>query len=231
MHTFKVVSADVSTIQLDIENVVVHAVLDADSGKALRFRVDEWPWITDESNQVLTIYLVQEYKLDSLLRIKIEYHTKPEGLGLNWLNENQTDTHQPFFYTDCQSYYCRSVAPLQDTPAIKAPFTAKIRVPRPLIALSSGVPVGQRIVDDMVEFEFNQTNPVPSYLIAILAGVLERRQIDHRTYVYAEPSMINTSAEVLSDIGEFMNIVYNIPLIRRLKVTLFRISGNITASW
>ena len=231
MHTFKVVSADVSTIQLDIENVVVHAVLDADSGKALRFRVDEWPWITDESNQVLTIYLVQEYKLDSLLRIKIEYHTKPEGLGLNWLNENQTDTHQPFFYTDCQSYYCRSVAPLQDTPAIKAPFTAKIRGPRPLIALSSGVPVGQRIVDDMVEFEFNQTNPVPSYLIAILAGVLERRQIDHRTYVYAEPSMINTSAEVLSDIGEFMNIVYNIPLIRRLKVTLFRISGNITASW
>jgi leukotriene-A4 hydrolase len=31
-------------------------------------------------------------------------------------------------FTECQDIHCRSVAPMQDTPAIKMPYQAEVRV-------------------------------------------------------------------------------------------------------
>ncbi len=213
-HTFRCLVPSLSRIELDAENLAIQSVYDLSTNQQLEFRVDDWPWITDEENQVLTVYLGSPMNFGEERKIKVMYHTEPEGMGLNWLSKEQTGTHQPFVYTDSQTYYARSVAPLQDTPSVKAPFSAKITVQKPLTALSSGFPVAQRDLGNMTEFEFNQPTPVPSYLIAVLAGVLERRAVDSRTYVYAEPETINRSAEVLSDIGTFLNIVYSLGQLR-----------------
>jgi len=209
VHDFVSVSSGIKEVQLDVQDLVIQAVRDFDTMENLEFKLMEWPWITDESNQVLAIWLKRRLQYGEHVKVEIKFYTKPEGKGLNWLNENQTSTKQPFFYTDCQSYYCRSLAPLQDSPSIKAPFYAKIHARKPLNVLSSGPLVKTtEESENMMLYEFYQPIPVPSYLIAVLAGVLEKRQIDHRTFVYAEPSMIERSADVLSDIGTFLNIVF-----------------------
>ena len=206
-HTFRALVAGVQMLQLDVQDLKIVTAYEAESKTRLETRLDQWPWITDEANQVLTVYLAKPLAFNETIKVKIEYSTSPDGLGLNWLNEKQTDSKMPFFYTDCQTYYCRSVAPLQDTPAVKAPYRAKLRITSPLIALASGRPVAEASDGDYSVFEYQQPNPVPSYLIAVLGGRLERRAIDKRTFVYAEPGMISRSAEVLSDIGDFLNLV------------------------
>lgn len=45
---------------------------------------------------------------------------------------------------------------------------------------------------------FSQVVPVPSYLIAIAVGDLERRDLGPHCYVYAEPNLIEESAEEFS---------------------------------
>ena len=208
-HTFLALASGVNKVQLDIENIKIVGVFDVSNNVPLKYTAYQWPWITDESNDALDITLSKALNFHDQIKVRIEYYTEPDGLGMNWLNENQTSTHQPFFYTDCQTYYCRSLAPLQDTPSVKSPFSAKIRTQKPLMALSSGHPIGERdIGGNMTEYEFIQVNPVPSYLLAVLAGVLERRAVDRRTFIYAEPYLIEKSVEVLSDIGTFLNIVY-----------------------
>ena len=207
LHTFQVISSSLSMINLDIEHIYIHDVINYDTKEHLKYKVYDWPWIVDEPKKVLSIFLTTPYKYDDKLKILITYSTDPDGLGLNWLNENQTASNESFFYTDCQTIYCRSVAPLQDTPSIKAPFTAKLRVNSNLTALSSGFLIEKTIINDVAEYKFEQPNPVPSYLIAILAGKLIERNITSRTRVYAEPTMINDSVKVLEDLGSFLDIV------------------------
>ena len=36
----------------------------------------------------------------------------------------------PYMYTQCQSIHCRSVAPLQDTPAVKSTYSVHVETPR-----------------------------------------------------------------------------------------------------
>ncbi len=123
-----------------------------------------------------------------------------EGAGVNWLAANQTKTNSPFFFTDCQTYYCRSVAPFQDTPAVKSTFTAELSTDRPnFTVLASGIGSGPN--------RFVQTNPVASYLFAVLAGTLEKSRTGPRTVVYAEPSMLELSVKNLAHMSDFIDIV------------------------
>lgn len=52
---------------------------------------------------------------------------------------------------------------------------------------------------------FEMPIPIPSYLLAIVAGHIVRRQIDHRTYVVSEPTYIDSYVTELSDLGLFLN--------------------------
>jgi leukotriene-A4 hydrolase len=42
--------------------------------------------------------------------------------------------------------------------------------------------------------------PIPSYLVAIIAGNVEEKQVGERTYVIAEPDMIEKSVHDLADL-------------------------------
>lgn len=65
------------------------------------------------------------------MNITINYQTNSESLALNWLTPAQTAGKTlPYLFTQCEPAYCRSVAPLQDTPAVKVTYTAKVTVPR-----------------------------------------------------------------------------------------------------
>ncbi len=209
-ETFRALRSGVSTIALDTKDVSVSAVRDeTHSNRSLEFRVMQWPWFWDEPMDVLVIFIGRELAFDERVTLRIWYKTSPQSYGLNWLNENQTGTKRPFFYADCEPHYCRCMAPLQDTPSVKTPFVFRVRADKEWTVLTSGIPKSNWEENGLAVHEFEQKVPVPSYLIAIVVGILERRTIDHRTQVYAEPGLINRTAEVLSDIGTFLDIIEN----------------------
>lgn len=105
--------------------------------------------------------------------------------------------------------------PCQDTPSIKAPYTATITVPSPLQALMSAV-----ISDDLPEkkysndstgssssssssddsqetltYSFTQKVPIPSYLVALAVGKLEKRDVGPRSAVWSEPEVSYSNRE------------------------------------
>ena len=81
------------------------------------------------------------------------------------------------------------MAPLQDTPWIRATYTATLRVPDGLVAVmaAEGDPANRR---GQTTFRFHMPQPIPSYLLALAVGDLEFRAIGPRTGVWAEPSKV-----------------------------------------
>ena len=68
-------------------------------------------------------------------------------------------------------------------------------------ALSDGSPVAQHssgIADEEEEhrqvFSFRQPVPIPSYLLALVVGELESRDISDRCRIWSEPSVVEAAA-------------------------------------
>ena len=68
-------------------------------------------------------------------------------------------------------------------------------------AIANGAPVEE---ENHVTFRFNQPVPIPSYLIAIVAGVLEKRDISERCAVWSEPSVVDKAHFEFSETEEFL---------------------------
>jgi hypothetical protein len=71
--------------------------------------------------------LQQPSRFFNRVKIKIAYRTTPQCTALQWLDKNQTasKTH-PYMFSQCQAIHCRSMVPCQDTPSVKAPYTAEV---------------------------------------------------------------------------------------------------------
>lgn len=55
-------------------------------------------------------------------------------------------------------------------------------------------------------FEWEQKNPIPSYLFAIVAGDVESRKIGtSNTYVISEPKDLDNYSEILSDLPKMLS--------------------------
>jgi len=61
--------------------------------------------------------------------LNITYKTNNESTAVSWLTKEQThDKTKTYLYSQCEDIACRSIAPLQDTPANKFNYTADITV-------------------------------------------------------------------------------------------------------
>jgi leukotriene-A4 hydrolase len=70
------------------------------------------------------------------------------------------------------------VAPLQDTPAIKATYAANVTVKDPYVVKMSGMELSKTIqVGNFSTYHFYQNIKIPSYLIAIAVGNLEEKRV------------------------------------------------------
>ncbi|PKL96704.1 MAG: aminopeptidase [Gammaproteobacteria bacterium HGW-Gammaproteobacteria-8] len=140
-------------------------------------------------------------------RIRIDYDTSPEAYGLQWLDEQQTRSGQPFLFSQSQPIFARSWVPLQDTPAVRYTFDATLRAPRGLLALMGAAGNMAAPPGDGVH-RFTMPQPIPSYLMALAVGRLEFQSIGPRSGVYAEPSVLVAAAsefaelEAMVDAGE-----------------------------
>jgi aminopeptidase N len=131
--------------------------------------------------------------------VKIDYETTEASSALQWLTGKQTSSHEPFLYTESEPIGARSWIPLQDTPQIRAPYTAKIHDDERLRAVMSAESDPKAKPGVAGAYIFVMPQAVPSYLIALAVGDLKFQETGPRTGVYAEKSMIKAAAKEFAD--------------------------------
>jgi aminopeptidase N len=140
---------------------------------------------------------------ENVRQVRVTYATDPEAYGLQWLMPAQTAGKRlPFLYTHSEAIQARSWIPLQDSPAVRVTYSAKVRTPRDVLAVMSAVDNPQARGDG--SYAFHMPWPVPPYLIALAVGDLEFRRISERTGVYAEATLVDRAAAEFADLDKMV---------------------------
>ena len=146
---------------------------------------------------------------DKLIKISIEFKTNEKCNGIQYLTKEQTHSKQyPFMFTQCEAILCRTLFPCQDTPSVKAKYKVKTTISSPLTFLFGGITkseycdssTGNKIMI------FEQNIPIPSYLVAFVAGDLEFAKISKRCGVWAERGLASKAANEFIDAEKYIEI-------------------------
>lgn len=122
-------------------------------------------------------------------RVRIAYRTGTNATALQWLEPHQTaGKRHPFLYTQSQEIHARTWIPIQDTPAVRLTYSARVQTPKGLVAVMSAENNPDATRDGSNRFRMNR--PIPPYLIALAAGDLRFASTSERTGVYAEEGLI-----------------------------------------
>jgi leukotriene-A4 hydrolase len=155
------------------------------------------------------IYLTDKIESGGTLKVIVEYTTNDQSTAINWLTPAQTASQTlAYMFTECQDSHCRSVAPMQDTPAIKMTYTANVSVPNTgYVVRMSANSTGSMVIGNKKLFTFNMSVPIPSYLIAFSIGSLAEKFLGTRTSVITEGVNLEKDANELSQLGDLLNDV------------------------
>ena len=174
---------------VDTADLNIRSVTDQ-RGDALPYEVGSQP---DEfTGAPLTITLA-----DDTERVQIRYATSPAAEAMQWLSPEQTTgKQQPFLFTQGQAILTRSWIPLQDSPAVRVTWDARITAPADMVPVMSA------------EFRkrrgnvstFHMSRAVPPYLIALACGDLTALPVSGRCAVWAEPEVVEKAAKELADL-------------------------------
>jgi leukotriene-A4 hydrolase len=158
------------------------------------------PFHLDKSDPLLGSPLVIELPpvKKSTETVNIEYVTSPTAPGLMWLTDPQTlGKHHAFVFTLPEALGARSWIPLQDTPLVRASYSAVIHTDNDVLAVMSAK--NDPKVKWSGQYSFNQSDPIPSYLISLAVGDLRFRGLGPRTGIYAEKPLAAPAAKEFAD--------------------------------
>ncbi|XP_055883336.1 leukotriene A-4 hydrolase-like [Biomphalaria glabrata] len=181
------------TLVLDSRDLVIEEIQVKETGATCNYEITN-P-LKFEFGSKLIINLSQISLKSFTLRIK--YRTAPNASALTWLRKEQTaGKRHPYLYSQCQAIHARSLFPCQDTPSVKFTYTAKIHAPKELTVLMSAKRLGTepQSSSEMVTTKFEQNIPIPSYLVAIVAGDIECRDLGPRSKVWSEKELVDRAA-------------------------------------
>lgn len=186
------------SLVLDTHELNVKGVTRSQGGQKLKFSLGE---ADPDFGSKLTVQLpTAVFDGGKTTKIRVEYETSPSSSALQWLTPEQTAGKKyPYLYSHCEPIHARSMLPCQDTPSVKASYTASVQAPKELTVLMSAVRAG--LVGDAVTkvTKFNQKVPVPAYLIAIAVGDLHSRKLGPRCSVWAEVEQIDLAVIDFAD--------------------------------
>lgn len=182
---YKKLNPETEFMVLDTRDLKIRRVSVADSNQSLSWKLGD-----------------RQAPLGSPLRIKlpdngepiqIDYQTKPQATGLQWLSPAQTATGKhPFLFSQSQAIHARSWIPLQDTPAVRFTYQTQIEVPKGLRAVMSAENKPELNPEGLYQFKMPQ--PIPSYLMAIAVGDLAYQKISEHVAIYAEQPFLEAAA-------------------------------------
>eukprot|EP00163_Fabomonas_tropica_P010925 TRINITY_DN2127_c0_g1_i1.p1 TRINITY_DN2127_c0_g1~~TRINITY_DN2127_c0_g1_i1.p1 ORF type:complete len:659 (+),score=220.57 TRINITY_DN2127_c0_g1_i1:152-1978(+) len=205
----KVVADSAKQVIFDTKLLTIHSVTDAKSGAALTHSVGD---DHEAFGRALTVELPEAgQKKDAVTVIRVAYETSKNSTAIQWLAKEQTaDKNHPYVFTQCQAIHARSLLPVQDTPAAKVTYTSQVTVPAPLTALMSALAVDNKQEGERITYRFEQKVNMPSYLIALVIGNLEKREIGPRSAVWSEPSMVDAGAHEFAETEKFLEAGENL---------------------
>ncbi|HEU4373751.1 MAG TPA: M1 family metallopeptidase [Telluria sp.] len=181
------------TLDLDTRDLAIAKVQALGAGgqwKTVPYTLDK---LDAEKGQALHIALGGQPA-----KVRIYYHTAPTATALQWLTPQQTMSgKRPFMFSQSETINARSWVPVQDTPAVRFTYTARIEAPQGLRVVMSAD--NDPKATGKGGWRFTMPQPIPSYLLAIGIGELEARSLGARTGVYAEPKRIAAAAYELAD--------------------------------
>ncbi|CAK62885.1 unnamed protein product (macronuclear) [Paramecium tetraurelia] len=212
-YKFHVARSSINKICLDIKELNIYSIY-MENGLLLRHIIDN-PYADSDQGQRLNILLNREYRRGEIIMLSIKYSIDSRSESVSFMNVSQTSTKSmPFLFTQCEDAYCRSLAPLQDTPAIKQTYSATIitRIQKQQMFLQQFKIQNHPEIDPNFTWKYKyflQKIPIPSYLIAIVAGNLQKVPTSNgdRTFLISEPDKINEYKEELKDMEQFLQAI------------------------
>ena len=192
---------NVNTVDLDIEDLKILNVTDT-SGKPMKFVIEN---PNPRIGQRLKITVPAKWFEYVTFELVIDYETSNTASAVNWLTKEQTSGKKlPYMYTIWQSIHARSIAPLQDTPAIKTTYKIEILTPTDIVVRGSG-----NVTHEYIDEEYRHTTivmktPIQSYFISLAAGNLIEKQLDKRTYLVTEPEDMERASKEFKDLEQFL---------------------------
>ena len=183
-------------LRLDTRDLDVSGVTAGKSGA-----LADAPWKLGERDANLGSELVVQLP-EGADRVRIEYRTRPEASGLQWLDPQQTagGVH-PFLYSQSQAIHARSWIPCQDSPGIRTTFEASIQVEPPLRAVMAANEAARA---DSGLYRYSMPHPIPAYLLALAAGDLAFEPVGPRTGVWTEPALLKKAAWEFADMERML---------------------------
>jgi aminopeptidase N len=191
---------DARTLVLDTRDLRIDSVLAIDN----RHQYQPTPFKLAPRDPIFGSALSITLPADAV-RVRVHYRTAPEASGLQWLEPALTaGKRQPFLFSQSQAIHARSWVPIQDTPAVRFSYSARITTPKGLLARMSADNNPLDSADG--DYRFSMEQPIPSYLLAIAVGELAFAPLGERSGVYAEPSMLDAAAWEFADTERMIEI-------------------------
>lgn len=181
------------SLVLDTRDLTIHAIEGSQDGRGFSALAHE---VGRRDRLLGSPLIIRVSAKDRFVRVK--YSTSPNATGLQWLEPAQTASGRfPFLFSQSQEIHARSWIPLQDTPAIRVTFSARIKTPESLRAVM-GADHDLKTARTS-SYEFRMEQPIPAYLIAVAVGDIDFAATGERTGVYAEPPLLAKAAREFAD--------------------------------
>ncbi|EME31115.1 Leukotriene A-4 hydrolase [Galdieria sulphuraria] len=172
---------------------------------------------------ILKIFLDMPVAQEHLIEIAVTYETSsevekhPAGSCCGWLSPEQTVSGKsPYLFTQSQPIHARSLFPCQDSPSVKAPYLATVSVPAGFKAIMSGILVNEKEHFETAKgklqniYRFEQSIPVPSYLVSLAVGDFESQELSERCRIWSEPEIIESACFEFGSTEQFLKTAESI---------------------
>jgi leukotriene-A4 hydrolase len=221
-------SSSTTTLDLDTAHLIITGIIETETGRYLKYKLHRANPKKPHLGQKLVISLptppTPSYDDGAVLgSVTIRYRTTDQCTAVQWLPPSATSGKlYPFLFTQCQAIHARSLVPCQDVPGVKFTYTAEATVPSWSTCVMSAIlkSVVDSSPDDDGEneeetettttYRWEQTVPIPSYLLAMAIGHLARKELSARCAIWSEPAIVDAAAYEFAQAEDFLKAAESI---------------------